>query len=469
MSVMRWVSRRRRMRPWRRASGSRGLAAVGARWVLRATAGEAVRRAIHARCRVAGAWLGPALLVAAAGCAERPTVRDWIDVKQVQSASFAKYWETSLPLRPGDTTEHAYLIDDNLYVTTAGGDMFAVQADSGLVRWHVHVTAPDYTIYRPSHLQTADGHGPVVVVTTRRLLVFDRYSGEQLHASLLPFPPGGAAVGDATRMYLGSGDGHVYSLLWRHALGSKPLTRWRLRMGAPITTSPVLLGEAGLVFATHGGAVARCAPLDKTLQWGFRAGDGIVADPFVDGTGVYVASTDRSLYKLDLDTGRVVWRRRMPTPLTDPPVVARFACYQYNTDDGLSAIDADTGELKWRRRDGRAFAAAAPGEAVILTSAGTVDVVDDKTGATKRWFDTGGARIATANTTDDTVYLMHHDGRIACLKPEGVPYLRKQEVEAARAFLNRPTPPAREVAAAETAARVVRTADPFRSRRDARP
>ena len=402
------------------------------------------------------------------GCAAPPKSGDVLSQDQLRSASFYKYWQARMPLREGDAIKECFLVEDSLYVTTAYGNLFAVQADNGLLRWAAELTEPDYEIYRPGHLQTPGGTGPVAIVTTTRLFVYDRYSGDLLHSSPLTMAPGGGAVGDATRLCVVSTDAHAYSLLWKHGFGETPLTRWRLFTGAPITTQPTL-DEGTLIFATQGGHVVACTALDKLNVWTAKLGGAFVGDPFVHASGVYVAGINRSLYRLDRHTGRVLWQCRFPRPLKNGPKVVDYTCYQYCVSNGITALDTDTGRQKWQRQDAVALVAALPGEAVIRTTGDMIEVVDNETGKTRRSFDMGDTKVSVSNTDGDSIFLAAADGRILCARPEGVPYLRRQQIEASKAALNRPPASRTESVAVDTGyVEETEHGDPFRSRRDER-
>ena len=413
--------------------------------------------------------VGGVLASLIAGCATVKPQRAGV-ADHLQSAGYYKYWDAKLPLSEGDHVENGFLVDDNLYITTARGQMFCVSAQEGLLRWVKTLTEPDYTIYRPSHVQTEDGDGPLLVVTTTLTYVLDRYSGDQISVFRLPFAPGAGAVGRGNRLYFGGSDGRVYSLQWRHAFGHTPFQRWELMAGGAVTTTPVLFGRNQLIFASQGGLVVSCGALDKTYQWVKRTESAVVADPFVDESGVYVAGTDRSLYRFDLGTGAQHWRYRFPKPLSTPPVVVRQTCYQYCPGTGLTAIDVGTGEAKWVRPDGVAFAASGFGEAAILTQAGTIDVVDSLTGKTKRSFDAVDTSQIVCNIRDDRVILLSSGGLVTCARPESIPYLKRQQIRAARRVLTEG--PAAKLQASDreplpTGVSAAKNVDVFRSSHDA--
>jgi len=411
-----------------------------------------------------GASVALLAVLGCAGPAPRAQVRA---AKQIETTSFYKYWAAQVPVRAGDAVQHTYLLDDNLYVITEGGDVFAVHADHGLLRWGTNLASRAYTIYPPSHLHCDQGNGPVLFVTTGRAIVLDRYNGDELLNKELPFPPAGGGVGDMRRLILGSGDGHVYALVWNHPRRTGLNEHWRLLTGAPVTTSVANLDEDWLYFATQQGAVICCGARDKTLGWVQRVGDSVVANPFLDDSGVYVPCLDRSLYRLDPTYGDVYWRYRFPGPLRESPVVIGSGCYQYCPDDGLRALDVDTGELRWHRPDGLGVAAGGRTEVALTTSAGTVDVVSSATGETLRSVAVGADRAAAVNVKDETLYLTGPAGGIECLRPQGVPYLSHQEVTASRAsLLSEPPTDAEARASAPARALQSEETDPLRSARD---
>lgn len=396
------------------------------------------------------------------------------DVK-LQAGGMYRYWQARLPLAPGDRAQEAYLIDEALYVITDGGSLFALTAETGLIRWAEKLTEANYRIYRPAHIRTADGFGPVVIPTTTEVFVYDRFSGDLLKRFRPEFAVGSAAVAYDDNLFMGSSDGRFYSLKINHPQARKPYKRWTVLAGGPVTAAPILYHRNMLLFASQSGTVFSCRAADKFLNWSFRAGGPVVGDPAVDASGAYVASTDRSLYKLDLADGTVIWRVRMPRPLTEGPIVTAHTVFQYCTASGISAIDADTGKTKWRIADGRAFVAHTRSGDVILTrdtKSRRLVLVDHERGEVRRTIDAEAVVATVTNTLNDALYMLGGRGRVLCARLDSVPYLRRQQVIAARARLNLPSldearaEPALQSAVGGSDSTLI---DPLRSRRDVRP
>lgn len=407
-------------------------------------------------------------LLGAGGAVNSPLVED----AKLQEAGMFRYWQADLPLAPGDRILEGHLVDEALYVITEGGSLFALTSDTGLIRWAAKLTVAEYKIYRPTHVRTADGAGPVVIPTTSGVFIYDRFTGDLRQRFTPGFAAGSAAVAYDDNLFLGSADGRFYSLKLNDPRAREPFKRWTVQAGGPVTAAPLLYDSDMLLFASQNGTVYSCRGANKVLNWVFRTGGPVVGDPAIDGSGAYVASMNRSLYKLNLVSGKAIWRVRLPRPLLEGPIVTAHTVYQYCIGHGLSAIDAHTGREKWREPDGRAFVAHSRSGDVVFTRGRRLVMLDHDTGAPRFTIEAAGVSETVSNTLDDALYLLGSDGRVLCVRPDSVPYLRRQRVIAARARLNQP--PLDEAAAqrsrgSATEPRQPTVSDPLRSRRDSRP
>ena len=359
-----------------------------------------------------------------------------VSADRLEQAGLTVYWEAQLPLSRDDSPKDVYLVDEALYVVTEGGILFSVQADVGLLRWGRKVTARDYRVYKPAHWQTGDAAGPVVLQTSTGLQLYDRLTGSLLYELKLDLTASSAAIGAGNTLYTASRQGMFHAFSLRNSRTTEPVERWRVRLDAVVTATPVLYGADKLLFATQGGTLYSCFAEDKAFDWSFRAEGAILGDPFVDAGGAYVASTDRSVYKLDLTRGTVLWRVRLPGPLTEGPTVVAHTLFQYCPGYGIAAIDADTGRRKWWSRDARTFIAHQRDRVVLFTDDGQLQVVDHESGKVRAAISVLPAIHAVTNPHDGAVYLVGPSGKILCARMDGVPYLRRQQVTAARARLN---------------------------------
>lgn len=368
------------------------------------------------------------------------------DASQLSAAGLAPYWAANLPFGAGESSREAHLLDDAIYVYSSVGGVYSVQAETGLLRWAIKLTKPEYRIMRPAHFKLPGGRSVVAMTTSTHVTLLDRYTGDVVRAYPLPAPEGSAAVGYQDEIYLGSADGRFYSYWLNSRVPDSELAqRWQVVAGGRVSASPMFDSQGRLIFASEAGWVFACRPFDKSLEWSFRVGGAVTADPALDATGVYLACADRSLYKVDGTNGRQHWRHRFPDALSTSPVVAEHTVFQYCDSTGLSAIDAETGNERWVIPTGRWFLANQKEQDAILTLDRKVMIVDHTSGQTVAQVDAAAAEFAVPNPVDEAWYLCAADGRMQAVRPDNAPYLRKQQIIAAKNVLNIP-PGSRESA-----------------------
>lgn len=388
------------------------------------------------------------------------------NVAALEDAGFRAYWTIQVPLASGESVRSAYLIDENVYVVSDQGLVFSVEAATGLIRWADEVANPQFRIYKPTQYRTIGGRAVVGIVSSSSIKVLDRYSGDHIQEISLPFPEGGPALGFDGKLFMGSYNGRVYSLFPTQRVPNGFVQLWEVATGGAVTTAPIFDNDDNLVFASYGGHVFSCSAVDKTLYWASTVGGAVHAELASDIGGIYVASQDRSLYKLNSNTGAVEWRVRFPWELDEGPAVVARTAYQYSQGQGLTALDADTGSERWKLADGRNLAAHSGERDFVFTTDRRLAVIDHVNGSQIASISAGGAEFAITNVDDDAIYLFGSGGEVLCARPDSVPYLRRQQILAAKKQLN--LPPGEAVEAAPTVSTVPsqEEADPFRSRWD---
>ncbi len=374
------------------------------------------------------------VLASMAGVTQAQIVED----AALRDIGLSTYWRAQLPLAADDAVVQSFLVDEALYITTKNGTIFSLVANAGLIRWAEKVTERNYTIYAPSHAWTADGTGPVIVTTTTQIYILDRYSGELINAFRPDFPAGGAAIGADYELYLGSANSMFYSLAWKPQRGCTPIKRWEVRSGGPISAAPQFLGGDSLVFASQSGYVFSCTTNDKALNWSYPIGQAVVDSLVVDETGVYAASVDRSLYKINASNGRLIWRHRMPSPLRRAPVVVDQTVYQFCQNFGLAAINRDTGREIWHYPEGVNIAAQDERIDFVFAHGPALVAIDRENGQAQGRLDLTGVHHATTNAMSDHVYLIGHQGYMVCARPSSVSFLRKEAVAQVKERLTLP-------------------------------
>ncbi|MFH0981726.1 MAG: PQQ-binding-like beta-propeller repeat protein [Planctomycetota bacterium] len=346
----------------------------------------------------------------------------------LREAGLTQYWQTELPLQHGDAAVSAYLYEDSLYVTTHLGEVHALDPNVGLVRWARSVAERGRRVFKPFQMLTADGRAAVVVAHAAGAYVYDRNTGAQLAEVPELWPAGSAAVADAVSLYVGSSDGYLHAVRWSDPVYGTAIRTWKVLGGGPVTATPLLLDNV-LYFASQGGGVFACtADWNKNLHWRYSTEAAVVADLYGDESGVYVASLDRSLYRLDLATGAVLWRHRFPLPLRDAPVVSQRTVYQYCRGAGLYAIDVDTHELLWTEPSATAFVSRRADRTCVLLGDDRLALLDSTSGKVRKALPIPDRCLVAANPEALTIYLITPDGAVSCFTSSEVRHLRAKDI-----------------------------------------
>ncbi len=413
------------------------------------------------------------LVAACSGQQYVPDSSDFLPAADLRAVELQRYWEAELPLPRGDQAASVTLLDGTLYVVTREGNVAATDAESGLSMWSYPLADRGQIILPPSHLLMEDGPGPVVLIAGKRVHVLDRLNGTALDRFDIDFPPASPAVGDARRIFVGSSDGHIYALRWNPAPRGRAIPVWRVVAQGPVRARPLYDGY-NLFFASEGGDVYSCVAHNRVRNWERRNYGPILADLLVDETSVYIASADRSLCRLDREAGRTLWRKWLPLPLRDAPVVSEGTVFQPGPEGGLFAFEADSGQRLWHSAEADMFISR-DGDVLYTLAAGQRQrllVLDALSGDKHGALALPEVRIVVPNPAGDAIYLLSNDNRMVCLRPARVPYLTLSELAAIRARLrygDQPAAAGDEVSLGESSPGESPADDPLRSRSNVAP
>jgi outer membrane protein assembly factor BamB len=182
-----------------------------------------------------------------------------------------------------------------------------------------------------------------------------------------------------------------------------------------------------------------CTSDDKELKWPpFRTDGPIRGALDLDADGLYVASGDRSVYKLDPMTGERRWQRRLPGVLDRGPVVVGGVVYQYCPGVGVFAIDATYGDVLWQVAGARQFVSRHQGTVCLTRGDDRIVIVDNKSGAVLDGFNVPPFVKVAVNRDDAAVVLISPMGELFCARPRSDKPLTGAEMKAAHASLNMP-------------------------------
>ncbi len=212
-------------------------------------------------------------------------------------------WRT----RIGPTESSPLLADGLVYVGDWRGRVYALDADTGRVRW------------------TFQGKGRI---------------------------KGGIAK-SGNRLFVGTYDGYLYALrastgkvIWR--------TRSQDRLGGrgQFYSTPAVAYGRVYIGSTDGKVYSYGAASGK-LRWSQGTGGYVYGSPAVWRKTVYVGSYSGRFYALDAATGDVKWRFRAKGDISGSATVMNGVVYFSTFDELTYALDARSGRLLWTFEDGK--------------------------------------------------------------------------------------------------------------------
>lgn len=349
---------------------------------------------------------------------------DYLASAALNDAGLAKSWQLGLQLESDQHLVDIYLVDEQLYLATNDGYVFAVHAETGANRWLRRVTSEGYRVLQPCHSGKR-----VIFATPTTVLQLRRHSGEGLDKMTLQFPGGTAPTSDGPRLFLGGLDRRIYAFEVRD-----PLRRWKVISNGPIRSKPSV-HDGNLYFASEDGSVYSCTAWNKTFRWQNHTYGSLTADLVVNDQGVFVASRDRSLYLFDLQFGLIRWQARFSGPLYESPALTPEIVFQYCPDDGLVAVNtAMSGveqRLRWKLPRGRRLLTVDKQNAYVLSLDESILVADLEDGEVRQTIPADGFTLGIAHPWKTALYIASPDGRLFCARPRGAPLVQRDDLHKA--------------------------------------
>jgi outer membrane assembly lipoprotein YfgL len=137
---------------------------------------------------------------------------------------------------------------------------------------------------------------------------------------------------------------------------------WNASIGS-IGYPMVATVRQGLLFVASGNGEVRALQAETGVEvWRATAGSAIAAG--VGSDGRYTSVVTRGNEVVTFDAGREVWRKRVPSSVVTPPLVAGERVFVMGVDRAVHAFDAVDGRRLW--------SLSRPGDALTLAQAGVL-------------------------------------------------------------------------------------------------
>ncbi len=425
-----------------------------------------------------------ALAVLAAGASQATGEADLVAPAELGPAGLVKYWQCPIPLPQSERMPRLYLEEEHLYAITDRGAVYAIDADIGLVRWSVPVAEPPYRVFRPCHptSKEPDEQRYTCLAGTTHLLIVNRRTGRYVGRMRLPFAASCPPMAVGKTLFIGSVNGRYCALraVARGLVAPEPkqkkdggkwlgfvllpggkryhkeggtreevrkwqedqlerlggpqddrkvaLIRWRLDTKGNVRSRPAVADGVAYV-PSDGGTVFACELENKSKEWVFETVGGVVAAPLIDRERVYIASLGGNVYAVGRGDGKPRWQCRLQTSLKRTGHLTGKLLYQPGEPTGVYAIDPKTGTLRWVCKQARYFLAEHDDAVFLLEPGRAIHQVYLETGETVRSMPAPSATVCVGNVRDATLYVASEDGRVMCIRPKDVPYLRRAEFD----------------------------------------
>jgi outer membrane protein assembly factor BamB len=408
-----------------------------------------------------------------------------IDPGDLRAADRHIAWQVRLPLDVTERVQRAQLLDEHVYVTSDRGELYAIRAESGLVRWQRSVAEGGDFVFRLRHAtatlapkegtqQQPEGAqsggtnapsaeqptpappdkiirampgepsedepwGAVVVTEPGHVRFLRRSDGEELITHRLHVPPAGPMIADATQFYGVLANQRLAAFDRRDGI-----QRWDLYLHGTSASVPRFRGNQ-IFSGTDEGRVFLLKTKDRAKYWSGRVDGGVIEPAHVTQDDIILTTTEHYLYSIDPTVGAehaaYRWRYRLNGRPYEGPTVIKDLILQYDPGDGLLAFNRANGDLLWASKPAR-YALADQGGAIAALDAtkSRLYLLDAKTGKVRNMAHLGGVEKALRNTRTDAVYLVSRAGHVVCIRPRNAPRLELAD-------LLPPEPPAESGAA----------------------
>ena len=188
---------------------------------------------------------------------------------------------------------------------------------------------------------------------------------------------------------------------------------WTAQIGAVnFPLQPNVQGTT-LTLAASDGTVAALDALSGRDLWRVQVGAPIIAGVGSDGKTAAVVTSENDV--VAIESGRVLWRQKLPAQAYTPPLVAGGRVFVVSADRSVTALDGASGRKLWTQ--------PRPGDALVLKQSGVLLAVGDTlvvgqsghllglnpSNGSVRW----DATIATARGTNDVERVIDLVGRVS--------------------------------------------------------
>ena len=325
-------------------------------------------------------------------------------------------WNGVVPLEGAEKLVELSVDAGMLFAQTNHANFYAFDAESGRLLWNAHLGR----VTSKAEPASVNSFG-VFVTNSNSLFALDRRTGRQMWVQRLSDIASSTTSADDSVVTVGLDSGRL--MAYDAKTGKE---RWAIQANARISSRALVTGRV-IAFGSEDQKLYVSRSEAPKLLWRFAAGGPIIAPLGSHGLRtLLMASTDKSVYAVDLFTGEGRWTFATGAPIKQEPIVVDNDIYVVNDEGYLSEIDAETGLSRWTisTLGGRLLSVSAT-RIYLESHDDDLFVVDRQSG--KIIFDPlttyqrSGINLRTyslgpTNRLDDRLYFGTNNGLLLCLR-----------------------------------------------------
>jgi outer membrane protein assembly factor BamB len=325
-------------------------------------------------------------------------------------------FSTVVPLIGAEKLIQISIDDGMLFAQTNHANFYTFDAETGRFLWSAHLGTVT-TKARPVSVNSY----AVYVSNSNSIFGLDRRSGRKMWEQDLTDIPSSSTAADENVVLVGLESGKLESF---EAKTGK--IRWNIQTNARISSHPIVAGKV-VAFGSEDKKLYLSKVETPQLMWRFACGGSIVAPLATSGVRtLFVPSSDRALYSVDLFTGIENWTYATGSPVEQEPLVSDNDVYVINDEGFLTDVDIATGKPKWTisTLGGRLISVSAT-KVYLESHDDDLFVVDRVTGKVvydpSTTFKRSGINLrdyvlGPTNRFDDRLYFGTSHGLVICLR-----------------------------------------------------
>lgn len=250
------------------------------------------------------------------------------------------------------------LFSRSLYYQKNNGELYAVRASTGRVRWRRRIgglsaSSPAATGGKVYAVANKGGYGGIAGSGPASVYAISAKNGHTRWRKRLSAASESSPLATKGRVYVGSHDGTVYALSAKsgHIL-------WRTRAPGSVKAAPAF-SQGRIYVVTYGGNVVAMSAKNGRVIWragtsgrSFGRAGNFYGTPAVAFGRLYATNTDGRVYSFAASSGRLAWSHTVGGYVYAAPAVADVdglppAVFTGSYSGRFVALDARSGRQLW--------------------------------------------------------------------------------------------------------------------------